>query len=266
MALDGGLVALLGVVLAGIGALAAARYLGRSLVQFRAARRIRASGVSSVTDALASERASLEGVARPHERTLQAPVTGRECLGYTYGNEYRSRGERGDNWYEFAAGRTMVPFVLETEGGSLFVTDDDPALAIHDGEESVVLDPDDARPTPIRQFLGRNRGDPTRGDGIDLTFDREHETETWRFTETVLLPGETTYVAGATRTPTEASRTVPREAAGLVRGPSPDPGPLGALWGGTGRFPFSSPTLPPTSPPSATSGRPWPRLRWPWWR
>jgi hypothetical protein len=95
----------------------------------------------------------------------------------------------------------------------------------------VVLDPDDARPTPIRQFLGRNRGDPTRGDGIDLTFDREHETETWRFTETVLLPGETTYVAGATRTPTEASRTVPREAAGLVRGPSPDPGPLGALWG-----------------------------------
>lgn len=231
MALDGGLVELVGVVLAAIGVFAGVRYLGRSLVQFRAARQIRTSAVDSVTDALASERASLEGSARSHEQTLQSPVTGRECLGYTYEIEYRSRGERGDNWYEFAAGGTTVPFLLEADGGSLFVTDDDPTVAITDGEESVVLAPDERRPTPIRQFLGRNRGGPTRGDGIDLAFDREQEDETWRFTETVLLPGETTYVAGTTRTPTEASRTVPREASGLVRSPSSEAsGPLGALW------------------------------------
>jgi hypothetical protein len=193
-------------------------------LQVLVALQIHRSERDAVRDATAGSQVDMEGAARVHEETLEAPVSGRDCLGYEYEvEEYSSSGE-GSGWDTVDSGGTTVPFLLETDTGTVLVSDADPSLAINDGKQQVTLDSHEEVPEPIRRFVQRNQEvDPVGGHTIDLKLTEIHTGKRRRYTEYPLLPGETTYVTGVGNSPATASIHVPREASALVRGPEREP-------------------------------------------
>jgi hypothetical protein len=188
--------------------------------QFLVGWRIHTSQEDTVSDATAGGRVDLEGTARTHEETLEAPVSGRDCLGYEYTVEEHAPSGRGSDWNTVDDGGTTVPFLLDTETGTVLVSDENPSLAINDDRKRVRLDSDEDVPGPVQRFVERNHEvDPVGGRTLDLKLTEVHTGRTRRYTEYALVPGETAYVAGVGESPAGAGVPVPREASALIRAP-----------------------------------------------
>lgn len=146
------------IVLAGTFGIIGLYYLLSGIGRLRAWNELRGSSAGAVTGPGAVE---VEGIAQPHEETLDPPHAATDSLAYKYERE-ESRpdpdpDEHGDEWHTTKKERDSVPFVVNT------------------GDQEVLVDPGDA----------------------DLMFEKEVDgNHQRRHTSWRLDDGEDVYVAG----------------------------------------------------------------------
>lgn len=188
---------------------------------------IRRAETDSVQVAMDGGHVHLEGVAREHDETLQSPVTGQECLGYRY--ELKDVNTDDGSSKSVDDGGRVVPFFLETDGGTVLVDGENPTLAFTGDVHSVTIDSRSATPAPVQRFVERHdEVDPVEGTTVDLKLTELETVERYDIVEFLLLPGEESYVSGVGRSPTAASQRVPMGATAVVTDPSPE-GIIGGL-------------------------------------
>lgn len=198
--------------LLGLGGVAVAWYGG---TLFWVGRSLQGQDADSTVHAADGERVVLEGTARPHEGTLPAPVTGTECLAHEYavhaqhktkkerptGTGGYERRETSVQWIEATEGTEVVPFEVETSDGTVLVRGE-PSLKIMDDRTQETVDGDATPPDEIRSFLEDPRRAAADGSSIDLS---DVDTDqTLRYTENLVVPGETVFVMGTGRSTLDA--------------------------------------------------------------
>ena len=204
-------------VLVGVGALAVGV---RSLV---AGYRIRTTETDAARDVIAGEPVDLEGTARAHERTLEAPFSGRTCLGYDYKIEEYHYDDDGSNWRTIDSGTEVAPFLLDLGTGSVLVDAGEANLDISDDQNRTTVGGGNEPPERIKQFIAENDSLTSENKSMDLKIAEIDYGDRRRYTEHVLLPGETCFVSGVSRSPARVDQRVPREASAAV-GPPRDQG------------------------------------------
>ncbi|MFB6193912.1 MAG: hypothetical protein ABEI75_02500 [Halobaculum sp.] len=203
----------------GLGGLALTWYGGSMLYTVYSFRDREADSAVRVAD---GGPVRVEGTARPHEETLTAPVTGRECLAHTYAVEHRVGGGGGSRetttddhtadsgnsdpaWIDSAEGTEVVPFVVETDDGAVLV-DGDPTLTITDDRTQTIVGGNEDPPDGIATFLETPDVAAAPDSTIDLSgLDRDR---TLRYTENVIVLGETVFVVGDGETGAGSSHEV----------------------------------------------------------
>lgn len=139
--------------------------------------------LDTVADAEDGGRVDLQGTAAVHEETISAPVTDRECLGYR-------KTTRSTSAHQVPR---VVPFLLECEDGTVLVRDADPHVDVRDDHSEKRIN-------------------------TNVTFNRGAAAQQ----EWLLLPGETAYVSGTARAPTEVDAEVPPGVSAVVDHPRTD--------------------------------------------
>ncbi len=207
-------VAFVGVfLLVGIGILGAGV---RSLV---AGYRIRSTETDTAMDVIAGEPVDLEGTARAHEQTLEGPFSGRTCLGYEYEVEEYNYDDDGSNWDTVDSGTEVVPFLLDLGTGSVLVDAAAAEMGIGDDQHRTTVGGGDEPPERIKQFIAANDALSSENKSVDLKIAEIDYGDRRRYTENVLLPGETCFVSGVSRSPSGVDQRVPREASAAIGSP-----------------------------------------------
>jgi len=204
-------------LLIGVGILAAGI---RSLV---AGYRIRSTETDAAMDVVAGQAVDLEGTARTHEQTLEAPFSGRTCLGYDYEVEEYHYDDDGSNWRTVDSGTEVVPFLLDLGNGSVLVDAAAAELDISDDQHRTTIGGGNEPPERIKQFIAANDSLSSENKSMDLKIAEIDYGDRRRYTENVLLPEETCFVSGVGRSPTGVDQRLPREASAAV-GPPRDQG------------------------------------------
>lgn len=216
---------LVGVVVIGVFLLVGLAMFGGGLRSLWTAYRIH-SGTTAATMAVASGGpVDVEGEARVHEETLEAPFTGRDCLAYDYQVEEYHPDDDGSNWTTVDSGSDGVPFLLDLDRGTVFVDPAEAVVDVGDDRDRTTVDGGTEPPERIAQFLAAEESLESENRSLDLRIAELDYGDRRRYTEHVLSPGETTYVSGVGRGHTEASTTLPRAASAVV-GPPDDGGGL----------------------------------------
>lgn len=184
--------------------------------------RIRRAEPDRVTDAVSGGSVDLEGTAAPHEETLEAPFTGRECIGYEYEVEEYHHDDDGSNWQTKDRGEVLVPFLLEDSDGTVLVRTDGVNIDIDDDRERIQVAGGEEPPQKVREFIEGNEHVNSENKSLDLKITEVSYGDRRRYTEHVLLPGETTYVSGVARPPSHADTRIPRDASAVVGPPESD--------------------------------------------
>jgi len=216
----------LGAALAGVlgvgGALVA--WYGGTL--FWIGKSLQGQDADSVVHAADGQRVVLEGTARPHEETMRAPVTGTECLAHEYavraqqkyederpGMEHHQR-ETNVAWMKATEGTEVVAFEVETADGTVLVRGE-PSLQITDDRTQETVNGDATPPDEIRSFLENSERATADGSPVDLS---DVDTDqTLRYTENLVVPGETVFVMGTGQSALGAGRD--RDVDAVVTGP-----------------------------------------------
>jgi len=206
-------VAVVGVfLLVGVGILVAG---GRALWT---GYRIRTTETNAARQVLAGEPVDLQGQARPHEETLEAPFSGRSCLGYQYEVEEYRHDDDGSNWHTVDSGTEVVPFLLDLGNGSVLVDAERADLDIGDDQHRQTVGGGDEPPKRIKRFVAANDSLSSENKSLDLKIAEIDYGDRRRYTENVLLPEETCFVSGVGRT-TGTDLQVPRGASAVVGPP-----------------------------------------------
>lgn len=163
----------------GVTYLGGALWTVRALEHWRRWRLVLGTSPSRAAETL-SGPVALDGSAAVADGTTTAPVSGRECLVYTYEVERYARGYRGHVWDPVARGQDGVPFELADGSGAVTV-DPDGADIVTGGAVNVEKAADE-EPTPALAALNDVAG---VSDGDRL-----------RYTEATIEPGDPVYVLG----------------------------------------------------------------------
>lgn len=188
--------------------------------------RIRGRAADGVMDAVAGEPVDLEGAARPHEETLSAPFSRRDCLGYKYEIEEYRHDDDGSDWRTVEEGTDVVPFLLDLESGSVLVdaAAGDPDVDLNDDQERWTVSGGSAPPERIERFIAENESVGSENRSLDLGVAELDYGSRRRYTESALVPGETTYVSGVSRGGRGVSGRLPRSASAAVGPPETNGG------------------------------------------
>lgn len=134
---------------------------------------------------IALGRTELEGTAQVVEETVDAPVTGQECLYADW--EIEEYTKSGDNrtWSTLETGSVGVPFYLEGDTGKVLVDDPTDATATLSEQCETVqeLDSDTIPATSVKQLCERQDISPTASNRR-------------RYTQRILEPATGCYVLG----------------------------------------------------------------------
>lgn len=161
--------------------------------------RIRGSDVRPIVDADPNVPVELEGVARPARTTVTAPLSGTECLAYSYEIEVYEPSDDGSNWETVDRGYRSLPFRLTDETGSIEVDPAGATFHVTPSSTTVLVETDDADvPAGVAELV--DAADVNLGSTIDLGVGEiDLADERYRFSERFRIePGEKIYVSGLT--------------------------------------------------------------------
>lgn len=150
----------------------------------------------------------LAGTARPAAETFMSPLTGQECLAYQYEVEERQRrsGEEGTSrttWQTVVDDERAAPFYVDDSTGRAMV---DAGIAEFRLAEAYTFDSEDATAGAAERVVATLTGRDAEPD-VPIRDDRLEEMRTGhrrrRYTERLILPGESVYVYGEAVPPSE---------------------------------------------------------------
>lgn len=219
---------LLSVVFLGAFLLVGLGMLGYGVRSLRTGYEIRTTETDAPREVIAGEPVDLEGQARVHEETLEAPFSGRACLGYEYKVEEYRHDDDGSNWHTVDSGTEVVPFLLDLGNGSVLVDAKQANVDIDDDQHRRTVGGGNEPPKQIKRFIAGNESLGSEDKSLDLKIAEIDYGSRRRYTENVLLPDETCFVSGVGRSSTGISRRLPREASAAV-GPPREAGDGGRL-------------------------------------
>lgn len=157
----------------------------------------------------------IEGTAETAAGTLEAPISGQECLAYEYEvEEYQSSG-KNSSWNTVDEGEAATPFRLEDQTASALVDATGAAISLETDDKTRV-DGGEEEPPAIREFLDKNADLDSQAGGIDvgpLTLGTGNDR---RYREARLHPGDEAYVLGQTDYDVDARESM-RDISAVVR-------------------------------------------------
>ena len=161
--------------------------------------RLHATEPTPVADlANVSGPVEVTGIARIHDGTVAAPLTGTPCLAYEWTVTERRRDGDGDTtWTTIASGDSSVPFRVDDGVASVFVDPTDADLGLAEARE-IHVGSGERPPEAVRAFVEREPDvDPEYREHSIGPFDLTSGNAR-RYTESRLDPDEPAYVYGTT--------------------------------------------------------------------